>query len=155
MASQTSPFYRLWLPTIDPIFAFFGVIVNTVAQPAILNSYNAAFPSDAKTVPIEAAVCMETISGHLVATLFLQIVLLRARSNDLTVWRCIQFSILIQDIFMIGAICKALNAQGRLDWKDWRVEEWTNIGITGSVGIIRLAFLAGIGVTAEGKVRKE
>ena len=154
MAPQMAPFYRFWLPTLDPIVAFTGVLANVFAQSTILNSYNASFPSTAKHVPTEAAVCLETIAGSLLATLFLQVVLLRARWNDLTVWRCVQLSILIVDLAMLGAMSKALYAQGRLSLIEWRWEEWTNMGITGGVALIRVAFLLGIGVKGQGKVRK-
>ncbi|RMZ88584.1 hypothetical protein DV736_g4187, partial [Chaetothyriales sp. CBS 134916] len=154
--SSMSSFYCIFLPTIDPLIALSGVIANTVFQPQILNSYNSSFPADSEHVPIEAAVALETVAGFLLGIMSLQIVLLRLRWDDLTVWRCVEFSILVVDIVMLLAIAKALDAQGRLwDVKLLRVEEWVNCAILGGVALIRIAFLAGVGAKNERKARVE
>jgi hypothetical protein len=151
MSSSIPTFYRIFFPSIDPIFAFAGVLTNLFAQPAILNSYNASFTSH--NIPIETAVCMEMTSGFLLAIFFLQIVLLRIRPDDLAVWRCVQISILIQDIAILYAFAKSLSAQGRLDWESWRAEEWTNYLITAGAASTRVAFLTGVGF-GDSKARK-
>lgn len=76
--------------------------------------------------------------------MYLHVILLRA-TTDARVWRAVQASILLVDIAMLGGFARAFNATGRLDLRLWRAEDWTNIGITGGVGLIRAAFLLGIG----------
>ena len=46
---------------------------------------------------------------------------------------------------MLGAFTGALKAQGRMDVRVWRMEEWMNYGVTVGVSVIRSAFLLGVG----------
>ena len=55
------------------------------------------------------------------------------------------------------AILRALGAQGRLGFGEWRSEEWVNLGATGACAVVRAGFVVGVGVDfgrgAEGKVK--
>ena len=86
--------------------------------------------------------------------MFLQIVLLRLRPKDLTVWRCLQASIAIVDVAIIASVLEALNGQGRLDPSVWRVEEKGTVGLTGFVLLVRLLFLLGIGMPSATETTK-
>ncbi|EXJ75151.1 uncharacterized protein A1O5_01847 [Cladophialophora psammophila CBS 110553] len=153
MASPTIPtFYRVFFSTIDPLIALSGALTQVFAPATILTLYN---PSSAALPPaIETTVLLDSTAGYLVSTMFLQVVMLRARPADLTVWRCLQGSILIQDLAIIGAVVGALKTQHRLDWGLVTAKEWSNLAILAGVGALRVAFLLGIGVGGRGKAKK-
>ena len=84
--------------------------------------------------------------------MFLQTVLLRLRPSDRTVWRCLQISILIQDVAILASLTMALAAEHRLDstLKLVRPEEWSNFAVLAAVGLIRSAFILGVGMDQDG-----
>jgi hypothetical protein len=150
MASQVPSFYRIWFTIVDPILSLIGVASNIFAPTSILNSYS---PSFANPPTAETVVLLDSVSGFLTALTFLQLVLLRARPNDLAVWRSLQAAVLLVDFFMLVGFARALGMQERTSWTVWRTEEWTNLGVTGAVAVIRTSFLMGLGMGGHGKSR--
>lgn len=142
MASTIAPFYRTFFTSIDPMIAFVGILVPLFVPDIYLKSF-----SPTATIPpaIETRVCLDLLASWFTACFILQVFLLRARPNDLTVWRFLQAGILITDVVMLAAYGRALDAQRRMHWTAWRWEEWGNIAVTGVVAVIRTAFLLGIG----------
>lgn len=67
-------------------------------------------------------------------------------SDDLKVWRVVQFATLLVDVSLLVTMRVMLQQQGRLDMGEWRSGDWFNAGFTVWVAIIRGAFLAGFGV---------
>ena len=136
-------FYRIWFTIIDPLLSLLGIISNLFSPAAILNGYspNAVIPPAPET-----AVLLDTTAAFLAGFIVLQTVLLRARPNDLVVWRILQASTLLVDFALLGSFARALTADARLDLRLWRAAEWTNIGITGGVAVIRAAFCLGVGM---------
>lgn len=65
-------------------------------------------------------------------------------SKDITVWRVIIAGVLVVDIAMLASNYISLNQQGRLG--ALRSADWGNILFTGLVTVIRILFLAGVGV---------
>ena len=57
------------------------------------------------------------------------------------------------DVAILGGLVRALGNEGRMDWRGWRTEEWTNMGITGGVAVIRGVFLLTVGLAGEGKAK--
>ena len=92
-------------------------------------------------------------TGFLLGTLFLQVVLLRLRSRDLTVWRCLQASIAIVDLVIIASVLQGLSIQGRITPALWRWQEWGNLLITGFVLATRVVFLLVVHPTQLGDSR--
>ena len=92
---------------------------------------------------------LDTLAGYYAGTIQLQVYLLRARSNDLTVWRALQACILIVDIAVLGGYGRALDAQNRLSWTMWRATEWSSIAVLSVVAMVRVAFLLGVGMQAK------
>ena len=79
----------------------------------------------------------------------LSTVLLRY-TRDLGVWRILQGAILVVDISIVLALFATLEHQGRLwDTGLWRQTDWTNLVGTFVVIVIRVLFLASVGVTPE------
>ncbi|KAK3069198.1 hypothetical protein LTR53_012659 [Teratosphaeriaceae sp. CCFEE 6253] len=143
MATPIPPGYRLFFSTIDPAIAFTGAISALFFPQFILDSYSTAAVSPPS---IETTMTLDSLAGFYLAVMFLQIFLLRAKPDDLQVWRLLQGSILITDVAIVAASGKAQNAQGRLNPMDWRLEEAGTIAITAGVGLFRIAFLMGLGL---------
>lgn len=80
---------------------------------------------------------------------------MRAKPTYLTAWRALQGSTLLMNIAILCEFARALGGKGRMDWTDWRAEEWTNLGVTAGDGMIRMAFLLCVGVGAEGRRKGE
>ncbi|KAK3640937.1 hypothetical protein LTR56_011587 [Elasticomyces elasticus] len=151
--SAIPPFYRTFFQTIDPTIASTGFITALGFPGFLLRTYT---PTATLPPAIETTMALDSLSGFYLSIIVLQVFLLRAKPQDLTVWRLLQFSILITDVVMCGGTARALNAQGRLNPADWRFEEVGTLAITVGVGLIRTAFLLGLGLSdAAGSVKKK
>jgi hypothetical protein len=133
---------------LDPLIALSGVLTHLLSPATMLKLYNpaATLPPRPETLTL-----LDINAGFLLATMPLQIVMLRLRPNDVAVWKCLQGSILIQDLGIIAAVLRSLSVQGRLDLGLIRVDEWGNIGILAGVAIIRAAFVLGVGLNGKGR----
>ncbi|KAK1049831.1 hypothetical protein LTR74_017186 [Friedmanniomyces endolithicus] len=153
MASQRiSPFYRIFFTTVDPLIALTGFISALFFPNFLLSTY-----SPTATIPpaIETTELLNILAGFYLSVVPLQIFLLRARPQDLTVWRVLQFSVLITDVAVLGATMTALSAQGRLQPSRWRLEEAGSVALTAGVGLIRIAFLISLGMGRQARGGKE
>lgn len=72
----------------------------------------------------------------------------------MTVWRAQEGGTLLQDIFMLGGFARALIAGGRTDCTLWRSDDWSNIVGYIVIAGIRTAFLLGIGMREQRKVKR-
>lgn len=80
-------------------------------------------------------------------------VLLRA-SPDPKVWKIVQAATLGVDISLLITMYLMLAQQGRLETKAWRGGDWSNIGLTVLVAVIRTAYLMGIGGKGKSLTKK-
>ncbi|KIW21263.1 hypothetical protein PV08_01843 [Exophiala spinifera] len=137
-------FYRVFFTTLDPIVALSGVVANLFFPSLILTSYSATptLPPSAETTAL-----LHGSAGYLLSTMFLQIVLLRLCS-DITVWRCLQTSILIQDVVLLASAFMAVADQGR-GLSTLRGEEVGNLIVLIAVGGLRAAFLMRLGFSED------
>ncbi|KAL9019148.1 MAG: hypothetical protein Q9185_003579 [Variospora sp. 1 TL-2023] len=145
-------FYRIWFTIVDPLLSLLGVYTNFFTPTTVLNSYAPTFVSPPGS---ETIVLLDTVAAFLVGLIFLELFLLRAKSTDMTVWRALQGSQLLVDIGMLAAFTRALESQGRMDWKVLRAEDWGNYLITAGVAVIRSAFLMGVGMNSQKRKRVE
>lgn len=83
---------------------------------------------------------------------FVSAVLLRY-TYDPHIWNIVQIANFIVDVAYFWAVYEVLNVQGRLGVSSWRAEDWGAIAITGTAGVMRLAFLARVGFGKGGKSR--
>lgn len=81
---------------------------------------------------------------------FISAVLLRY-SNDIKIWRIVQFACFLVDIAYFWAVYEALSVQDRLNMKMWRAEDWGSVLVTGIATIFRMVFLTGMGLGSGGK----
>ncbi|KAK0909590.1 hypothetical protein LTR57_016300 [Friedmanniomyces endolithicus] len=153
MASQSIPrFYRIFFTTLDPLIALTGFISALFFPSFLLNTYS---PTATIRPTTETIQLLNILAGFYLSVVPLQVFLLRARPQDLTVWRVLQFSVLITDLAVLGAMAIALNAQGRLQPGHWRLEEAGSVVVTVGVGLIHIAFLMSLGMGRQARGAKE
>lgn len=143
MASPVPSFYRIWFTIVDPVLSLVGICGNIFTPTTVLKSYSPSFVSPPAS---ETILLLDTKTAFVAGLGFLQIVLLRAKPADITVWRTVQASTLLANLGMLSAFARALSLQGRTDLRVWRSEEWTNYAVTAGLAVIRSAFLLGIGM---------
>lgn len=66
-------------------------------------------------------------------------------TDDVNVWRIVQVACLVVDLAYYWSVWRVLGAQGRLSVATWRPEDWGSVGITAVAGMVRTAFLMGLG----------
>lgn len=152
MESPIPTVYRIWFASLDPLIALSGALGNIFASTTVLDSYN---PKAAVPPAIETKALLDSSTGFLLGTLFLQVVLLRLRPRDVTVWKCLQASIAIADVAIISSKLIGLSEQGRLDPSLWRWEECGTLGITSFVVATRSSFLCGLGMAEQARDKLE
>lgn len=78
---------------------------------------------------------------------FNEAVVLRAAAADLRVWRALVLGMVLCDVAHLWAAGRALRG-----WEgEWRWEDGVNLGMLGGPLVLRLAFLAGVGMERSGK----
>ena len=152
MTTTIPSFYRVWFTTIDPLLALMGVLGRVFAPESILEAYS---PSYVSPPTIETSLLLDATAGFYAGMMYLQLVLLRTKATDLAVWRHVLASFLLVNLSVLVGLAKALVARQATDWRAWRAEEWTSLGITAGEAIIKTAFLLGIGIRERGKGEKE
>ena len=151
MASPIPNIYRFWFTKLDPFLTVVGIYCNFFAPDFLLAGLNPAYKAPPSS---ETILLLDTGGAWFIAILILQLGLLRARPNDVLVWRYYAAAVGTVDTIVCGAVLRALAAQGRSGIETWRIEEWINLGSTGACAVVRLAFLLGIGVDERaGKVK--
>ena len=156
MASPSTPiplFYRVVFTLVDPFFCALGVATHLFTKNDVL-----AGLSPAARVPPgpETALLLDFLVGFFAMLGVLQVSLLRARPADVYVWKALQFATLVLDIVQVAATARALLVQGRTDPGAWLGGEWQNLAGNAGIGLIRAAFVLGVGVEsadANGKTK--
>jgi hypothetical protein len=143
-------FYRVWFTTVDPTVLFFTVLTCIFSPATILETV--VPPTTEPFNPLTHGPLL-----HQAAALYgfcgvVQGVLLRA-SPDPKVWRIVRAATLGVDIALLATIYNLFRLQGRMDVSTWHGGDWFNVLFTAWVGVIRTAFLLGIG-GGEGRSKK-
>lgn len=133
-------FYKVWFQWVDPLILL-PTIYALIFTPQVM--LDAFIPP-----PLSAYNPNQGFLLHQLAAMyaFVAIVLgggLRV-SDDIKVWKVIIGGVLVIDIAMLASIYASLDQQGRLG--ALRSADWGNILFTGLVTVIRILFLAGVGV---------
>ncbi|KAL7004987.1 hypothetical protein EMMF5_005473 [Cystobasidiomycetes sp. EMM_F5] len=97
----------------------------------------------------ETALALDALGGFFASLAFLQVVLLRLRPNDVGVWKCVQFAGVLVDVGVVGGFWRVLDRQGRLSLSAMRPEEKGQMIGTAVLGLVRLAFVLGVGIRKE------
>ncbi|KAF4442449.1 hypothetical protein F53441_11735 [Fusarium austroafricanum] len=136
--------YRFLFLWFEPFAAFGGSILLWFAPKMFLNTMNPV----AKYAP-DNKVIYDQVAATYTLFAFNEAVLLRS-TNDLRVWRTVLIGILICDaLHLYGSWAAIPNAFWNVG--TWRWEDWVNLGSLWGQAAVRVAFLMGIGL--EGNVR--
>ncbi|KAH6684910.1 hypothetical protein F5X68DRAFT_210391 [Plectosphaerella plurivora] len=139
---QVHPFYRIWFTWVDPIVlaaTFIGIFIdpNLFMINFVPASISRADPNHA-------------FLFHHIAVFYgfigLMVGVLQRVSSDIRVWKIIQGSVLYVDIALIWVVYAGLKQQGRLHPDLMRAEDWAGLLFTAWVAVIRIFFVAGVGV---------
>lgn len=142
------PFYRFWFTIVDPIFLLLTVLKCIFAPAAVLEILGP--PSIEPYSPLSHGPLLHQAAALYGFAGIIYAVLLRA-SPDPKVWRMVQAATLGLDCALLAIFFNVFRLQGRLDVGTWHGRDWFNIGFTVWVGIIRAAYLMGVG----GRMGKE
>ncbi|KAI1793752.1 hypothetical protein LXA43DRAFT_885349 [Ganoderma leucocontextum] len=145
MASSPIPtFYRIVFTIIDPFFCVLGVATHLFTKNDVIAGLS---PSAVVPPGPETVLLLDFLVGFFAMLGCLQVSLLRARPNDVTIWTALQGSTLVLDIIMTAATARMLVSQGRVtDPSVWLGGEWQNLAGNAVIGTIRAAFVLKIGM---------
>ncbi|CAO2655540.1 Nn.00g043430.m01.CDS01 [Neocucurbitaria sp. VM-36] len=137
--SGVNAFYYYSFTVVDPFLSLLAVYMNYFDPLTILDP---AFPrtSPYKWNPTNAFL-QHQAGGAFAMFAFLMIFMLRY-TNDLGVWKLFQGGLLFTDFAALFSMFKAIQAQGG----EIRSEATTNIAIIAVITIVRVLFVAGVGV---------
>ncbi|KAL0932178.1 uncharacterized protein CTRU02_213131 [Colletotrichum truncatum] len=77
--------------------------------------------------------------------------LLLRYTQDIGVWKFVQAAIVAIDISLLAGIVEVFGKQGRLSPATWQAGDWLGVSITTVVTVVRLAFIAGVGLKEKTK----
>jgi hypothetical protein len=146
------PFYRIWFTIVDPAVLVLTILACILVPSTILETTVPA--SFASYDPLSHGPLLHQSAALYAFMAIIFGVLLRA-SNDLKIWRIVQFATLVVDVGLLITLWAMLKQQKRLDFDALVSGDWLNAGFTVWVAAIRVAFLGGLGVgTKPGKKAK-
>ncbi|KAF2630899.1 hypothetical protein BU25DRAFT_334805 [Macroventuria anomochaeta] len=139
-ASRTIPsFYRIFFTIIDPIICLWGAYMDFFDPRMVLSSHILADTPDTGHIMI-----LKQRGGGMLNFGFMSAILLRY-TQDIKIWHIVEIGLLMTDLAYFPAVYGALKSQGRVLPETWRAEDWGSLVVTGTVTLVRLAFLARIG----------
>lgn len=132
--------YRAVFLYFEPVAAFFGACLLHFRPTMFLNTM----------APVaKYAADNQVIYDQLAATYTLfalnEAIVLRV-TNDLRVWKAILGGILICDAIHLYGSWAALGGAVFWDPRNWRAEDWANLGSLWAQSAVRAAFVAGFGL---------
>ncbi|KAF4966824.1 hypothetical protein FSARC_5539 [Fusarium sarcochroum] len=140
--------YRFVFLWFEPFAALGGALLLHFSPETFLNTMSSA----AKYAPDNQVIYHQVAATY---TLFAynEAVILRVTS-DLRVWRAVIIGILICDALHILASYAAI---GSVIWNvgEWRWEDWVNLGSLFGQAAVRVAFLAGVGLKGNIRVKSD
>jgi hypothetical protein len=137
--------YRLWFGTLEPLMGISGFYFNHINPPYLLRTLNPSYNTLLPMTP-ETRLLLDTTTGLYAQNLFLQLVLTRARPNDVGLWKIWQSSLLVVDTILMSAVLRNLSWLGVLGVPGkWSGEQWANVVIMIGLLVVRTAFVAGYG----------
>ena len=133
MSSPISNFYRVFFTTIDPLIAFGGACTILLSPKSFLGGYapNIVYPPATET-----KLLMDCQIGWFASLAFLQAVLLRAKPNDVTVWKLVQTSTIIVDVITTFPSLTSTRSQGHSNPLLLRGSEISHILANGALALL-------------------
>ncbi|KAH8902288.1 hypothetical protein BR93DRAFT_972682 [Coniochaeta sp. PMI_546] len=135
--------YRLAFQWYEPISCLIGFWINTfnlglglrILVPGCISARDPAHD-----------VLSNLLGGAMFCFAVLQGALLRY-TDDTNVWKIVNGGFLSWDICLLYGSYTMLVSQGRLYPSSWRLEDWSSMGLTASVGLLRALFVLGVGLS--------
>ncbi|KAK4496241.1 hypothetical protein PRZ48_012221 [Zasmidium cellare] len=153
MPPKSSPvptFYRIAFLIIDPLIAISGVYLNIFAPALTVDSF---VPSSLSPYQPLQSFLLHQIAGGLLTCAILDVFLLR-KTNEVWIWRTQQWAQLAYDVVILTSQVYSWVQQGRLSLGALRLEDWASFAIVAVVGLVRILFIAGIGMKRNGGKRR-
>ncbi|KAJ3539053.1 hypothetical protein NM208_g5646 [Fusarium decemcellulare] len=135
MATMTSKFFTFFFKYVDPVIALGGAYLNFFDQ----NTAVTGMAPNSRYDPDQVFLFHQS-GGLALAVAFLSAAIPR-RSNDITTWRILQFSIFLSDLAGMSGAFFALLRQGRLAPTAWTSDDLGAGGTYVFLTLVRVAFL--------------
>lgn len=138
--AQLPAVYRIWFTWIDPLIIAFAVYMNLFETNWMAN----LFSHEAFNYHHHAF--LYHLGGSLAAIGILQVFLLR-RTDDLSIWKLVQWAVLTCDAFYFIGQIRAMYYHNRF-WTitDWWKEDWAVLLFLMFTAALRISFILGAGV---------
>ncbi|UPK95461.1 hypothetical protein LCI18_006396 [Fusarium solani-melongenae] len=138
--SNIPTLYRLVFLYLEPFLAIGAAIQTHFAPRVFLNTMS----QTSKYAP-DNQVIYDQVAALYTLFAFNEAVLLRL-TDDIRVWKGVFVGIFICDILHLYASWASLGNDVFWNPLAWRVEDWANLGALWGLGVIRIAFLTGLGL---------
>jgi hypothetical protein len=132
--------YRLFFLSIEPLSALLGAY-STYFHP---NSSLPSLPSPPSPLPPHTTITLSQLANMYLFFALNEALVLRATA-DMRVWRTLLCILLLADFGHLWAM-KSLGASVFWDLRGWGVWECANLGVVYGGAMLRIAFLAGVGL---------
>jgi hypothetical protein len=140
-------FYHFWFKWLDPLVLVPTIYALVFSPQVMLDAFVPA--------PLSAYNADQGFLLHQLAAMFAFVAIMLGAvlrvSDEIRVWRVVIGGVLLIDIAMLVSIYVSLKQQERLSLGAMRSADWGNILFTGLVTVIRIFFLAGVGVQQHAK----
>ncbi|KAF2023948.1 hypothetical protein EK21DRAFT_105014 [Setomelanomma holmii] len=152
LRAQIPSVYWYFCTLIDPLLSLSAVYMNYFQSSLFMDPGFAASSPYGKITPSHLFL-MHQFGGTFAAWAFMMTTMLR-ETSDMKVWTRFQTALAFTDVAVLYSQVRALETQGRLGWGMLRWEESSNAIIVVVILAIRLSFVAGVGFTKNGAVKK-
>lgn len=142
---QPYVFFFKWL---DPLTALYGVYLNFAAPQMAVQSMAPNSIYDPNQVFLFHQ------SGGLALAIAVLTAAIPRYSSDLSVWRILQFALLLSDFAGLSGIYHALERQGRLHPSTWTSDDQGCGGTYVVLTVVRLLFVLGVGFKTRSTTKK-
>ena len=135
---------RLLLTTLEPLCAFFGVILLLTSPSIYLANLSRLHPGDLHPAALGASWIYTQLAGGWLLIIFLEAILLRT-VDDIKVWRLVCAGILLSDALYTHSLAEAVGGWG--EWvvvSKWTAMDWTAAVTTWPFVLTRVGIVLGL-----------
>ena len=143
--------YTTFFLFIEPVSALVGAFYAHFKPLEYLQmTHLSSSPSYASTIPLSTNIVLTQLANLYLLFALNEALVLRSTS-DLRVWRTVLFGLLLADFGHLYSV-SSLGSQIYWSFWKWNAMDWGNIGFVYAGAMMRMAFLAGLGLnTSSGR----
>lgn len=145
MSTQIHPIYRLWHLYIEPFGAFYGALL-CARSPLLYLSVMSPHANRSHYNP-EVQVIFDQLAATYFLFAFNQAIVLRLADGNLRIWRGLVAGMLLCDVLHMWGTANAMGPELLTNPAAWRISDRVNVVMLIIPGLLRSAFLAGVGVS--------